>query len=63
MKLERMDDFFAAGIGVEQDYGKELEYFRKAADLGDAGALGYIGIMYVKGLGVEQDYGKALEYY
>ena len=44
-----------------QDYGKAMEYFEKAADLGSADALFDMGIIYYTGEGVEQDYGRAFE--
>ena len=45
------------------DYGKALEYYQMAADLGNAEAWRSIGYLYDYGLGVEQDYVRALEYY
>ena len=54
---------YANGEGVEQDYAKAMEWYEKAADLGDSDAINYIGYMYLNGLGVEQDYGKAMEWF
>ena len=46
---------YLVGDGVEQDYGKALEWFERAAELGDAWAMNNIGLMYHYGDGVEQD--------
>lgn len=54
---------YYAGLGVEQDYAKALEWFEKAAELNYTTAVHNIGYMYQEGLGVEQDYDKALEWY
>jgi len=45
-----------------KDYGKALEYFRLAADAGNAEGWRGLGVMYANGYGVEMDYGKAREY-
>ena len=34
------------GYGVEQDYGKALEWYEKAAELGHFGAMNNIGVLY-----------------
>ncbi|WP_163555551.1 tetratricopeptide repeat protein [Helicobacter suis] len=47
----------------DRDYQKALEYFKQAADMGDAMAYGMLGFMYKNGEGVEKDYQKAIEYY
>ena len=54
---------YCFGYGVEQDYGKAMEWVEKAADAGNADAMNGIGIMYECGYGVGQDYGKAMEWY
>ena len=50
------------GRGVEQDYAKALEWYEKAADLGNSSAMNQIGNLYGHGLGVELDYAQALEW-
>ena len=40
--------------GVFQSFKKAFEYFSKAAELGEANSLNYLGGMYAKGEGVEQ---------
>ncbi len=42
------------------DYGKALEYWTKAAELGDLEAHGCLGTLYLKGDGVEKDMKKAV---
>ncbi|MCM1257953.1 MAG: sel1 repeat family protein [Roseburia sp.] len=54
---------YLRGRGVEQNYGKALECYEKAADLGDSSAMDMIGYLYESGEGVEQDYKIALEWY
>lgn len=51
------------GQGIEQDYAQALEWYRKAADLGETDSMINIGSMYLYGQGVEQDYTQALEWY
>ena len=51
------------GNGVDQDYAKAMEWFTKAADLGNASAMRWIGYMYHFGEGVEVDYAKAMDWY
>ena len=51
------------GQDVTQDYGKAMEWYQKAVDLGDTLAMCNIGVLYENGYGVKQDYQKALEWY
>ena len=51
------------GRGVEQDYAKAVEWYRKAAEQGHACAQCNLGQCYYNGEGVEQDYVKAVEWY
>ncbi len=45
------------------DYGKTVEYWTKAAELGDVGAHYFLGCLYYKGLCVEKDEKKAIDHY
>ena len=54
---------YSNGQGVEQDYKKAVEWYRKAAEQGHADAQNNLGFMYYTGQGVEQDYKKAVEWY
>ena len=62
MTAEELYQAAREAVGME-DYGKAMEYFQLAADLGNAEGWRDIGYLYEYGLGVEQDYAKALEYY
>jgi TPR repeat protein len=44
----------------EGDYGKALQYYTKAAELGDAAAHGCLASLYDQGKGVEKDEKKAV---
>ncbi len=50
-------------MGVEQDYKKALEWYEKAADLGNTSGMNQIGYLYYYGSGVEQSNEKALEWF
>ena len=43
------------GHGVPQDKGEAVEYFRRAAEQGNATAQNNLGGMYLNGCGVPQD--------
>ena len=47
----------------EGDCGKALEYYAKAADLGDVAAHCCLGTLYYQGLGVEKDMKKAIHHF
>lgn len=55
--------YYEDGIGVRQDYGKAVEWYRKSADQGNVEGQYQLGRMYYYGYGVRQDYGKALYWY
>jgi len=48
---------------VEQSDTKAVQWFRKAAERGDATAQSFLGLMYVAGRGVEQSDTKAVQWY
>ena len=54
---------YAFSNGVEQDGTKAVEWYTKAADLGNASAMNNLGYMYQWADGVEQDNAKAIEWY
>ncbi len=54
---------YASGDVVPQDYAKALEWYEKAAGLGESAAKYQIGYLYFSGNGVTQDYTKAMEWY
>jgi len=43
------------GRGVERDYEKALQWYRKSADQGDAQGLDNVGFMYLRGWGVPKN--------
>jgi len=54
---------FYKGIGVEKDFKKAAQWFRRAAEKGHAVAQYNLGIMTYLGQGVEQDYRQAAEWF
>ncbi|MDO9312787.1 MAG: tetratricopeptide repeat protein [Nitrosomonas sp.] len=48
---------------VPQDYKQAVDWYRKAAAQGDAGAQYNLGVMYFEGKGVPQDYKQAVDCY
>jgi len=48
------------GLGVPQDYSAAADWFRKAAELGHAGAQNSLGYSYYYGEGISQDYVEAV---
>lgn len=54
---------YLIGVGVEQDCAKAVEWYEKAANQGNLGAMRTLGHIYYVGDGVEQDYVKAMEWY
>ena len=51
------------GRGVKQDYKEAVEWYRKAAEQGDAKAQHNLGVNYSKGQGVKQDHKEAVTWY
>lgn len=58
-----MGDVYLKGLGVDKDYQKALECYKKGADIGHATAQHQLGYMYENGLGVKVDNKLALEWY
>ena len=56
-------DLYAQGYGVGQDKGKALDYYKKAATAGDAGACLHLGQMYEQGKDVKADPAQAAVWY
>lgn len=50
-----LGNFYYRGIGVEQDYGEALQWYKTAAENGDSFSQFRLGIMYNAGSGVEAD--------
>ena len=53
------------GIALEktQKYAEAMQWYRKAADAGDATAMDNLGSMYENGKGTAQDYAEAMQWY
>jgi TPR repeat protein len=51
------------GQGVVQDYAEALRWLRKAAEQGNALAMGNLGVMYANAQGVAQDYTAAVSWW
>jgi hypothetical protein len=54
---------YANGQGVPQDYGQAAQWYRRAADQGEADAQNNLGRLYDNGQGVPQDHGQAVQWY
>lgn len=54
---------FYKGIGVDKDFKKAAQWFRRAAEKGHAVAQYNLGIMTYLGQGVDQDYRQAAEWF
>ncbi|MDX2179094.1 MAG: tetratricopeptide repeat protein [Bryobacteraceae bacterium] len=48
--------YLQRGHGVTQDYSEAAQWFRRAAEQGDAQAQFNLGVMYYEGQGLRQDY-------
>jgi TPR repeat protein len=53
----------ATGQGVPQDDKRAAQWWRKAAEQGEANGQSNLGILYANGQGVPQDYKRAAEWY
>jgi TPR repeat protein len=56
-------DSYYFGNDVKQDYAKAMTWYRRAAELGNADAAHYVGLLYEDGDGVPQNYVTALTWY
>lgn len=55
--------YTAGHAGVQQNYGRAIEWFTLAARSGVANARYNLGVLYHQGLGTKQDVTKAISYY
>ncbi len=58
-----LGSYYEDGIGVRQDYGKAVEWYRKSADQGNVEGQYQLGRMYYSGYAVRQDYKKSLYWF
>ncbi|GJP35381.1 hypothetical protein CLOM_g19896 [Closterium sp. NIES-68] len=56
-----LGEMLTHGVGVKANYGKAMEWFKKAHARGVVSALNGVGYLHSKGLGVPQDYHKAVQ--
>jgi TPR repeat protein len=61
--MNNIGAMYEAGEGVSRDYAQAMEWFTKAANLGNAIAMNNIGAMYCNGEGVTKDMSKAVEWW
>jgi TPR repeat protein len=59
----RLGILYFNGTGVEQDKGKSLSLFEKAAKSGSAEGQYYAGVSYLNGYGTDKDYKKAINFF
>lgn len=55
-------ELYERGLGIEPDYTRAAEWYRKAAEQGQPRAQASLGVLYEKGLGVPKDLAMALEW-
>ena len=53
--LCNLGNLYEQGYGIEKNYYKAFECYKKAADLGDSTSVSNIGELYYKGRGVQQN--------
>ena len=61
--MDKLGDCYKHGFGVEQDWEKAVQLYRKAAEAGNAAAQRSLGYCYECGEGVEQDFVQAAFWY
>ena len=54
---------YAAGRGVERDFGEAVSWYRRAVEQGDARGQVELGVAYERGRGVEQNDDEAVRWY
>ena len=60
---EKGDDYYFGRNAVSKDYKQAVNWYRKAAEAGDAPGMNNLGFMYEQGYGVKQDYQQAVSWY
>ena len=55
--------YYVGKNGINKDYDKAVEWFRKSADQGNPNAQRRLGVCYENGYGVKRDIQKAIECY
>ncbi|MDD6141854.1 MAG: toll/interleukin-1 receptor domain-containing protein [Bacteroidales bacterium] len=57
------EDYYFGENGKQKDYVKAVEWFRKAAERGNANAQCYLGYCFKDGAGVDKNYTEAVNWY
>lgn len=55
--------YYYGARGLREDVGEAFKWYSKAADQGDATAMGYLGNMYAQGVYVKADNTTAVNWY
>lgn len=63
MCIHNLAFMYDMGEGVEQNYTKAMELYKKAIDLGNEIAIFNLGLMYEYGKGIEKNIDNAIKYY
>jgi len=58
-----LDVDYLKGYGVDKDYKKTAEWFKRSAEQGHKGAQNMLGLMYLYGRGVSKDYNEAEKWF
>ena len=61
--MNALGSMYLNGLGVQKNYQKAFEWFKKSSVLFNIEAMCYIGYLYEKGYGVYQSKQKAMQYY
>ena len=61
--IKRLANYYYSGIGVEKDYVTAIEWYKKAASLGDSWSKNRLGEMFRDGKGVQSDPAIAAEWF
>jgi hypothetical protein len=61
--MNYVGEIYEQGLGVEPDYARAAEWFRKAADKGHSPSMINLGGLYEAGRGVPQDLTQAMNWY
>ncbi|MEH6526735.1 MAG: hypothetical protein V7723_11740 [Sneathiella sp.] len=61
--MRNIGHIYRRGLGVDQDFKKAMNWYKRAATLGIDRAQANVGDMYLKGEGVPQDYEQAAQWF
>lgn len=61
--MRNVGHIYRRGLGIDQDFKKAMNWYKRAATLGFDRAQANVGDMYLKGEGVPQDYEQAVQWF